>query len=175
MMVIDQHAALRHRHEKAELDKNQQDRDENAAGGERGAPLLVGEYPPREMERHVNAAAEASLGRARDRCRVPAQQRDHLVGRAHIGEHHHQDPERRVVFFVSVAGIRVRHEEHLVIEHHRVARGQFAADIGRSADDDQRIDAARAQYRVEVGGALDKRAEPGLAHGEVARGTSRVG
>ena len=51
-VVIDQQAALRHRHEKAELDENQEDRDEDAAGGKRGAPLLVNQYPPGEVERH---------------------------------------------------------------------------------------------------------------------------
>ena len=38
--------------EKAKLDENQEDRDEDAAGGERGAPLLVNQYPPGEVERH---------------------------------------------------------------------------------------------------------------------------
>jgi hypothetical protein len=39
-VVVDQHAALRHRDEKAELDKNQQDRDKDATDGERGAAPL---------------------------------------------------------------------------------------------------------------------------------------
>src|SRR4051794_19910343 len=54
-MVVDQEAALRHRDEKPELDENQQDRDKNAADRQRGAPLLIRQYPPSHRERHENA------------------------------------------------------------------------------------------------------------------------
>ena len=51
-MVVDQHTALRYRDEKAELDENQEDRDKDAASGKRGAPLLVSQYAPSDLERH---------------------------------------------------------------------------------------------------------------------------
>ena len=51
-MVVDQHAALRHGDEEAELDKDQQDRDEDPADGERGAALLMRENAPGKTERH---------------------------------------------------------------------------------------------------------------------------
>ena len=51
-VVVYQQTALRHRDEKAQLDKDQQDRDKDAAHRQRGAPLLIGQYSPGNRERH---------------------------------------------------------------------------------------------------------------------------
>jgi hypothetical protein len=52
---------LRHRDKKPEFDKDQQDRDKNAADRQRGAPLLIRQDPPRHRERHDRAILKPSL------------------------------------------------------------------------------------------------------------------
>ena len=141
-------------------------------GREQGALLARQQFEPEqfgfggELRRNVDCHGRYSAALAIGR-RFPPQQRDHLIGRADLGEHHHETRERRVMLFVGPAGIRVRNEEDLIVKHHGISRRRLAADIRGGADDDQRVDIARAQQRVEIGSALHERAKAVFAHDRV--------
>ena len=74
-----------------------------------------------------------------------------------------------VVLLVGEGGVAVGDEEHLVVQHHRVPRGGLAADLGGGAGDDQGVDAAILQDRVQVGRAGREGAEAALAHLQILR------
>src|ERR1043165_2773029 len=58
--------------------------------------------------------------------------------------------ERRAVLVVGEGGGAVGEHDYLVIEHHRVARGAFAADVGFGAGDEQGVDAPLPQRLFEI-------------------------
>src|SRR5262249_56778942 len=80
----------------------------------------------------------------------------------HIAELAVEGRQRGVMFFVSMSGERIRHHDDLEVEHHGVAGRAFAADIGRSAGDQERVDAAVAQVLLEDRGAMDESAVASL-------------
>src|SRR5205085_2293690 len=61
-VVVNQHAALRYRDEKTELDKDQQDGNEDAAKRQRGAALLMRKNAPGNVQRHDPVSLVSSLG-----------------------------------------------------------------------------------------------------------------
>ena len=54
--------------------------------------------------------------------------------------------QRRKVLFVGKRGTAVRHHHHFEVQHHGVATGGLAADIGLGASNQDRIDAIVAQH-----------------------------
>lgn len=84
------------------------------------------------------------------------------------------------MLFVGSRRGAVGDEVNGIVQHHGVARGRFAAHIGQRARDDQRIDAARPQLRIEIAGIADEGAVarlvdhqiPGL---HIERGVDRMG
>src|SRR5258706_4517248 len=95
-------------------------------------------------------------------------QGERVVGGHHIAELLDHVLEGREMLLVRERSGAVAQQHDLVVEHHRVARGGFAADVGLGACDEQRIDAALLQERAEVGSAGDERAVAVLRHPRVA-------
>lgn len=60
------------------------------------------------------------------------------------------------MFRVAVGGVAIGHHDRLEIGHHSVAGGRFAADIGDSAGDQNRVEPPRAQDVWQFGGAGQK-------------------
>ena len=67
-VVVNQHAALRYRDEKTELDKDQQDGNEDAAKRQRGAALLMRKNAPGNVQRHDPGFPCAFVRRVREGC-----------------------------------------------------------------------------------------------------------
>src|SRR6185503_21369292 len=58
------------------------------------------------------------------------EQRQGLVGAEHVAKLLDHVLEGGALLVVGERGGAVREHHHLVVEHHRVARGAFAADVG---------------------------------------------
>src|SRR5689334_12781446 len=59
-----------------------------------------------------------------------AQPGEHFVARRDVAELLDMRLERRAVLLVGERGTAVGKHDHFEVEHHRVARGRFAADVG---------------------------------------------
>src|SRR3954469_15596161 len=69
-----------------------------------------------------------------------------LVGGEHVAELLDDVLQRGEVLGVGKRGGAVGEQHHLVVEHHRVARGALAADVGLGAGDEERVDAPLGQH-----------------------------
>jgi hypothetical protein len=91
------------------------------------------------------------------------------VRRHHVAETLEDGAEADIVVFLVAGGVGVAHHDDLVVEHHRVPRRGFAAEIGQHADDGDILDAALGELLRQVGLARDEGAEPAFGGVEVAR------
>jgi methionyl-tRNA formyltransferase len=64
--------------------------------------------------------------------------------------------------FLEARGVAVRDHHDPVVEHHRVARAGFAAEVRHRAADQQILDAACPQLLVKIAMPRNERAVPGL-------------
>ena len=60
------------------------------------------------------------------------------------------------MFVVGQRCATVGHHHHLEVEHHGVARGRFAADVGLGAGNEHGIDVEAAQQPLKPGRAGDQ-------------------
>src|SRR3954463_4847417 len=98
-----------------------------------------------------------------------AQPGEHFVARRDVAELLDMRLERRAVLLVGQRGTAVGKHDHFEVEHHRVARGRFAADVGLGTGDQEGVDAQIAQDPLERRGSRHQRAVAVLDHNQVFR------
>src|SRR2546428_9826797 len=123
----------------------------------------AGAAPPARSRPRTPRSRACAAGAAA-RC-SPAEHRDDLA-RGAYARHAREDPPHELLVIVElVRRAGIARDDEVVIEVVRREGGRRDADVGRAADEDERVDPSNAQRLVEV--RVRERAPTELRHDEV--------